>query len=99
MSGEWGAVDPLARARSDAGASPAGGRVERTGIALVRRGEVVVPVGEGLAEVSETAAAPRVTLEFSVSIDIGPSAEAVAEAAAELALRRLRAAIDARATP
>lgn len=99
MSGDWGAVDPLARARSDAGAAPTGGRVERTGIALVRRGEVVVPVGDGLADVTDAVAPPRVTLEFSVAIDIGPSADAVAEAAADLALRRLRAAIDARPAP
>ena len=71
--------------------------MERTGIGLVRRGEVVVAAGDGSAEIAPTAAtAPRVSLEFAVTVEVGPSVAEVAELASDLALRRLREALAAR---
>ncbi|KLL09605.1 MULTISPECIES: hypothetical protein [Protofrankia] len=95
----WGRVDPDALARDDADADPLGGRVERTGIALVRRGETVTAEGDGAAVVrpGQGAAPPGVVLEIPVTVEIGPSVEEITEAAAELALRRLREALAARA--
>ncbi len=98
-AGSWGRVDPDALARDDAAADPVGGRVDRTGIALVRRGETVVPdgdshavVGSGLAATSE-----GLVLEIPVTVEIGPSVEEITEAAAQRALRQLREAFAARA--
>jgi hypothetical protein len=95
----WGRVDPDALARDDAAADPLGGRVERTGIALVRRGETVFVEGDGAAVVgSGPGAAPTgVVLEIPVTVQIGPTVEEITQAAAELALRRLREAFAARA--
>jgi hypothetical protein len=86
-------------ARDDRAASPLGGRVERTGLGVVRRGEIVVAAGDSGALVGAPAAPPsRVTLEFAVTVEVGPSAEEVGEQAAVIALRRLREALAARAT-
>lgn len=100
MDGGWGRVDPYALARDDAAATPAGGRVERTGIALVRRGETVVADGDGAAVVGSGPGpgAAGLVLEIPVTVEIGPTVEEITEAAAELALRRLREAFAARAT-
>src|SRR5688572_28287501 len=94
---DFGRIDPDALARDDAAARPLGARVERTGLGLVRRGEVVVPADDGAAEIREPAP-PRaaVTLEFSVTVEVGPSPQEVADAAADVALRRLREAMSAR---
>jgi len=95
----WGRVDRDALDRDDTAADPAGGRVERTGIALVRRGETVVPDGDGSALVRSgtSAGTPGLVLEIPVTVEIGPSVAEITEAAAELALRRLREAFAARA--
>ncbi|WP_125130393.1 hypothetical protein [Microbacterium sp. 10M-3C3] len=95
---EFGRTDPDALARDDAAARPLGGRVERTGLGLVRRGEVVVPAGDGGADIRPTPAqGAALTLEFAVTIEVGPSTDEIAEAAADVALRRLREALSARA--
>jgi hypothetical protein len=93
-----GGVDADALARDDAAARPLGGRVERTGISLVRRGEMVVADEMSAARLAGTAldGAPAVIIEVPVIVEIGPSAEQITEAAADLALRRLREAFDAR---
>ncbi|HEX5543352.1 MAG TPA: hypothetical protein VFX60_17660 [Micromonospora sp.] len=95
----WGRVDPDALARDDAAAAPLGGRVERTGIALVRRGETVIAEGDGEAVVRSGPGAgpPGIVLEIPVTVEIGPTIEEITDAAAELALRRLREALAARA--
>src|SRR5215470_17676454 len=94
----WGRVDPDAMARDDAAAMPAGGRVERTGLTVLRRGEVVVSEGDSAAVIRDTApaAAPALVLEIPVTVEIGPTVEEITDAAAELALRRLREALAAR---
>ena len=96
---DWGRVDRDALDRDDTAADPSGGRVERTGIALVRRGETVVPDGDGSAIVSSgtSSGTAGLVLEIPVTVEIGPSVEEITEAAAELALRRLREALGARA--
>ncbi|MEV1289110.1 hypothetical protein [Micromonospora sp. NPDC049679] len=93
-----GAIDPDALARDDAMARPLGGRVERTGLGLVRIGETVVPKADSAARLVETAlgVAPAVTIEVAVTVEVGPSADQITEDAAELALRRLREALHAR---
>lgn len=99
MDDDWGRVDRDALDRDDTAAEPVGGRVESTGIALVRRGETVVPYGDGSAIVSSgtTSGARGLVLEIPVTVEIGPTVEEITEAAAELALRRLREAFGARA--
>lgn len=91
-------VDPDAVAREDTAARPLGGRVETTGIGLVRRGEVVVPDERSAARIAPEAldAGPALTIEIPVTVEVGPSAEQITEMAAELALRRLREALQAR---
>ncbi|MFF4911230.1 hypothetical protein ACFY2T_40925 [Streptomyces sp. NPDC001260] len=95
----WGRVDPDALARDDGAAAPVGGRVEQSGIAFVRRGEVVVTEGDGAAvlRAGPGPGADGLVLEIPVTVQIGPTVEEIAEAAAELALRRLREALAARA--
>lgn len=93
-----GPPDPDALARDDASARPVGGLVERTGLGLVRRGETVVAGPDSVARLAERvlAVGPAVTIEIPVVVEVGPSAEQITEAAAELALRRLREAVQAR---
>lgn len=95
----WGRVDRDAQARDDTAADPQGGRVERTGIALVRRGERVVAEDDGRAIVRAGPGAPAdgLVLEIPVTVEIGPTVEEITDAAADLALRRLREAFAARA--
>jgi hypothetical protein len=95
----WGRVDRDALDRDDTAANPEGGRVERTGIALVRRGETVVPEGDGSALVGSgsSTGTQGLVLEIPVTVEIGPTVEEITEAAAELALRKLREAFGARA--
>ncbi len=93
-----GRPDPDALGRDDAAARPLGGHVESTGLGLLRRGETVVADPDSLARLAERALAvePAVTVEIPVTVDVGPSVEQITEAAAELALRRLRQALQAR---
>jgi len=94
----YGGLDPDAMARDDAAATPTGGRVERTGLGVVRRGEIVVP-DRGSDAILAPASAPMpagLLLEIPVLVEIGPSVDEITEAAAELALRKLRAALAAR---
>lgn len=90
--------DADALARDDAAARPLGATVEQTGIALVRRGERVVPGPDSQARLrtTEPAAEPVATIEIPITITVGPSAEQITEAAADLALLRLREALAAR---
>ena len=94
----WGRVDADAMARDDTAAQPAGGRVERTGLGLVRRGEIVVPDGDSAAvlEAMSVPASPGFVLEIPVTVEVGPTLEEITELAADLALRRLREALAAR---
>lgn len=97
--GTWiGRPDPDALARDDASARPVGGLVENTGLGLLRRGETVVADAASVARLAERALAvePAVTIEVPVTVEVGPTAEQLTEAAAELALRRLREALQAR---
>ncbi len=93
-----GRPDPEALARDDASARPVGGLVERTGLGLLRRGETVVADPDSAARLADQALAaePAVTIEIPVTVEVGLSAEQITEAAAELALRRLREAMQAR---
>ncbi|WOP18912.1 hypothetical protein [Raineyella sp. LH-20] len=100
MDGDrWGrgADDP---ARPDDLGQPAGGYVERSGFAFLRRGESITVSGEGAATVRNGPgpAADGIVLEIPVTVEIGPTVEEITEAAAELALRRLREALAARTT-
>jgi hypothetical protein len=93
-----GPVDPDALARDDAAAKPVGGFVERTGLGLLRRGETVIADPQSVARLAERAldVEPAVTIEIPVTVEVGPSAEQITQAAADLALRRLREAMQAR---
>lgn len=94
----WGRVDPDALEREDNAAQPSGGRVERSGIAFVRRGETVSLEGDGAAVLRSGPgpATDGLVLEIPVTVEIGPTIDEITEAAAELALRRLREAFTAR---
>ncbi|MFF0792248.1 hypothetical protein [Streptomyces spiralis] len=81
-------------------ARPRGGRVRRTGIALVRRGEMVVPFEGSEAELALAEQDSRhdihVHLPVVVEVVGAPAARVVREAVDE-ALRRVRQAMDAHA--
>jgi hypothetical protein len=83
----------------DAGARPLGGRVERTGIALVRKGELVVPYEGSEAEIvlAEQDARHEIHVHLPVVVEVrGRDDDAVVAAAAEEALRQLRVALEQR---
>lgn len=91
-------VDHDALARDDAAARPRGAQVEATGIALVRRGERVVPGPGSAARVvdGDHEGGALVTVEIPITITLGPSVEEITEVAAEIAMRRLLEALAAR---
>ena len=83
----------------DGDARPLGGVVRRTGLAVVRRGELVVPAEGSEAEIALAHADSRQDIEVHLPIVVevvGEPDPRLVEQAADLALRRLRLALDAR---
>jgi len=76
--------------------APGAARVERTGIALVHAGELVLPEAGSEAELAPAGADPRAVVEyhFPVVIEVrearAPDAEAVARRAARMLAQGLR---------
>jgi hypothetical protein len=85
--------------RRDPAAAPLGGMVERTGLALVRRGELVLPAEGSEAEVAlaEQDARHEIHVHLPVVIEVVGETDALAaERAADNALRRVRLALESR---
>jgi hypothetical protein len=85
--------------RRDPVAAPLGGVVERTGLALVRRGELILPAEGSEAEVTlaEQDARHEIHVHLPVVIEVVGERDALAvERVADNALRRVRMALESR---